>query len=139
LNSRYPEPPTIRAEFNIGRNPHHLNDTGLPMSSQMIIILLKEWLTSIPLAHFPEGDRWKPSESSIRCIRWKLLCVAGFFSGFQQNPVEIAKLLAFGKRGKRTGWRPPDSTGIVCSAVAVAISQYRPVPMSRLLPPCLSL
>jgi hypothetical protein len=46
LNSRYyPEPPGIRAEFNIGRNPHHLNDTGLQMSSQMISILLKEWLT----------------------------------------------------------------------------------------------
>jgi hypothetical protein len=48
LDSRYyPEPPAagIRAEFNIGRNPHHLNDTGLRMPSQMIIILLKEWLT----------------------------------------------------------------------------------------------
>jgi hypothetical protein len=45
LNSCYPEPPGIRAEFNIGRNLHHLNNTGLRMSSQMIIILLREGFT----------------------------------------------------------------------------------------------
>jgi hypothetical protein len=68
-----------------------------------------------------------------------LLCVAGFFSGFQQNPVEntqstgLLQLSVKRGRGPSGGHRIP--LAVWYSAVAATISQCRPVPMSWLLPP----
>jgi hypothetical protein len=88
---------------------------------------------------FSKGGQWTPSESSG--IGWNSPHVDGISNGFQQNPAESIRktrflslrLLYRETRGPSGGhWIPLASWW---SAVAAAISQCRPVPMSRLLPP----
>ncbi|KAJ7697922.1 hypothetical protein B0H14DRAFT_2649697 [Mycena olivaceomarginata] len=88
---------------------------------------------------FSKGGQWTPSESSG--IEWNSPHVDGISNGFQQNPAESIRktrflslqLLYRETRGPSGGhWIPLASWW---SAVAAAISQCRPVPMSRLLPP----